>query len=127
MDYTFSSGKLQTGVVKIPLFEDSNIILLDGMYHIYTKINNEWVTPPFSHTIIKENNIIYLIALYTENGLSTEYEYLFVYPELTQADLNVPANSKKSKKVQVHTEIKPIVNPPPAWSNLGDNKKNQNN
>ena len=68
------------------------------MFHLYVKINNFWSIPPFSYTVIKENNVIRLIILYSDKGLSFEYTYLFIYPELTESDLTIPENKKKSKK-----------------------------
>ena len=75
------------------------------MYHIYLKINNKWVKPPFQSQTYEENNSIYLIILYTDTGLSLEYTYLFVYPDFTESDFTVAENKNKSKKVQSSVEI----------------------
>ena len=127
MNYSIISGTLPTGIVKIPLFGQENIILLEGTYHVFVKINNKWVKPPFANQIYEENNVFYLIILYTESGLTTEYTYLFLFTDFTESDLTVAENKKKSKKVQATTEIKPIQNPPPAVANQGRKAQSGNN
>lgn len=124
MNYSIISGTLPAGIVKIPLFIDPNLILLEGLYHVYVKVNNKWVKPPFQCQIYEENNTVYLIILYTDSGLTTEYPYLFIYQDFAESDLTVAENKKKSKKVQATTMITPIQNPPPEVANPKGKKDN---